>query len=156
MDQHRLVLTAVIDDCSDPTHLGQIPYSDLCVRPYPHIWRWHQGFVLQHAGTIQTITTHDKLVMLGDLNGRVNSDRCLWNSILGHHGIGNCNANGQFLLGLCTEHELVIINNFVSLLDKKKNDQQNPRSKDWQILDYILTRSRNRRDVRSVPDADDC
>uniref|UniRef100_A0A0L8I4X8 Endonuclease/exonuclease/phosphatase domain-containing protein n=1 Tax=Octopus bimaculoides TaxID=37653 RepID=A0A0L8I4X8_OCTBM len=59
--------------------------------------------------TTQKVPMHDKLILLEHFNGRVSSDHCLWNGILGHHGIEKCNANGHLLLGLCAECELVIL-----------------------------------------------
>ncbi|XP_076069222.1 uncharacterized protein LOC143041277 [Oratosquilla oratoria] len=90
-------------------------------------------FYTQLDHTIQAVPANDKLVVLGDFNARVGKDHHLWEGIIGHHGIGNCNANGQLLLGLCAEHELIVTN--------------------------TLFRARNKNDIRitrSMPEADDC
>lgn len=117
------------------------------------------SFYNQLNQTIQAIPPTDKLVVLGDFNARVGKDHRLWEGILGHHGIGSSNTNGQLLLGLCAEHELTITNTLFRLPTRQKTTWRHPRSKHWHILDYVLTRSRDRKDVhitRSMPGADDC
>lgn len=117
------------------------------------------AFYTQLDRTIQAVPANDKLVVLGDFNARVGKDHRLWEGIIGRHGIGNCNANGQLLLGLCAEHQLVVTNTIFQLPKRQKTTWRHPRSKHWHTLDYILTRARDRGDVhitRSVPGADDC
>ena len=117
------------------------------------------AFYTQLGHTIQRVPAGDKLAVLGDFNARVGKDHRLWEGIIGHHGIGNCNANGQLLLGLCAEHELVVTNTLFRLPKRQKTTWKHPRSKHWHILDYVLYRARDRGDIRitrSMPGADDC
>ncbi|XP_045101450.1 uncharacterized protein LOC123498409 [Portunus trituberculatus] len=117
------------------------------------------AFYTQLDRTIQAVPANDKLVVLGDFNARVGKDHRLWEGILGRHGIGNCNANGQLLLGLCAEHQLVVTNTIFQLPKRQKTTWRHPRSKHWHILDYVLTKARDRGDVRitrSMLGADDC
>lgn len=117
------------------------------------------AFYTQLDHTIQAVPANDKLVVLGDFNARVGKDHRLWEGIIGHHGIGNCNANGQLLLGLCAEHELIVTNTLFRLPNRRKTTWKHPRSKHWHILDYVLTRARDKKDIRitrSMPRADDC
>uniref|UniRef100_A0A0L8HXX2 Endonuclease/exonuclease/phosphatase domain-containing protein n=1 Tax=Octopus bimaculoides TaxID=37653 RepID=A0A0L8HXX2_OCTBM len=95
--------------------------------------------------TIQTVPTHDKLVVLGDFKGRVGSDHCLWN---GHHSIGKCNANDQFLLGLCAELELVITN---SLFRRTTRQKQPGNTHDDCWMDHRLLISRFDIKIRYPP-----
>ena len=66
---------------------------------------------------------------------------------MGRHGVGSCNANGLRLLSLCSVHGLCITNTLFQLKDIHKNTWMHPRSKNWHLLDYILVRQRDRRDV---------
>ncbi|XP_068240268.1 craniofacial development protein 2-like [Palaemon carinicauda] len=116
-------------------------------------------FYTQHDHTIQTVPANNKLVGLGDFNARVGKDHRIWEGIIGRHGIGNCSANGQLLLGLCAEHQLVLTNTIFQLPKRHKTTWRHPRSKHWNTLDYVLTRDRDRGDVhitRSMPGAGDC
>ena len=109
--------------------------------------------------SIRSVPKNDKLVVLGDLNARVEHDHLLWDGLIGKHGHGNCNANGRLLLGLCTEHDLTITNTLFRLPLRQKTTWRHPRLKHWHMLDYVLTRKRDIKDVcitRSMPGADDC
>ncbi|XP_076044843.1 uncharacterized protein LOC143027437 [Oratosquilla oratoria] len=106
------------------------------------------AFYTQLDHTIQRVPANDKLVVLGDFNARLGKDHRLWEGIIGHHGIGNCNANGELLLGLCAEHQLIVTNTVFRLPNRQKTTWRHLRSKHWHILDYILTIARDRRDIR--------
>ena len=95
-----------------------------------------------------SVSKADKLLLLGDFNARVGSDHQAWPDIIGKHGIGNCNSNGHLLLQTCSTHKLVITNTLFQLASRKKSTWMHPRSKHWHMLDYVITRQADKRDIR--------
>ena len=90
----------------------------------------------------------DKVIVLGDFNARVGSDSEAWKGVLGKHGVGNCNDNGRLLLEFCSELQFVITNTLFQQKDRLKTTWMHPRSKHWHLLDYVLIRQRDRKDVK--------
>lgn len=97
---------------------------------------------------ISAIPRSEKLIVLGDFNARVGTDYQTWEGIIGRHGTGKCNSNGLLLLKTCATHDLVITNTLFRLPTRKKTSWMHPRSKHWHLIDYIITRKRDRMDVR--------
>ena len=59
---------------------------------------------------------------------------------------------------LLDEHQLVIINTLFQQKDRFKATWRHPRSKHWHLLDYVLTRQHDTRDVlhTRVMTSEDC
>lgn len=89
----------------------------------------------------------DKILLLGDFNARVGNNSVVWKGVIGHHGVGHSNANGLRLLSLCAEHNLIITNTIFQMQNKYKTSWMHPRSKHWHLLDYIIVRRADLRDV---------
>ncbi|CAG4946438.1 unnamed protein product [Colias eurytheme] len=77
---------------------------------------------------------------MGDFNARVGCDYKAWPKVLGKHGVGNMNSNGQLLLSLCTQFNLSITNTHFQLPDKYKTTWMHPRSRHWHLIDYAIVR----------------
>ena len=97
---------------------------------------------------LQKIPSSDKVILMGDFNARVGSNSQLWEGALGTHGIGKVNDNGLLLLELCVKHNLSISNTFFQQKDKYKTTWMHPRSKCWHMIDFVIVRQRDRRDIR--------
>ncbi|BHF80762.1 hypothetical protein SprV_0702389000 [Sparganum proliferum] len=96
---------------------------------------------------LTTVSKADKLVVLGDFNARVGTDHTAWRGVLGPHGLRGSNDNGLLLLRTCAEHRLILTNTFFCLPEREKATWRHPRSRQWHLLDYVLVRRRDQRDV---------
>ena len=69
-----------------------------------------EEFYSELRNVIDSVPRQDKLIILGDFNARVGADWSAWEGVLGKHGVGKCNANGQLLLELCMTYNVNITN----------------------------------------------
>ena len=97
---------------------------------------------------LKTTPRSDKLLLLGDFNARVGTDFKNWNRVLGHHGTGKMNSNGQRLLSLCAENDLTITNTLFRQANKYKTTWMHPRTKLWHMIDFVICRKQDSNDVK--------
>jgi endonuclease/exonuclease/phosphatase family metal-dependent hydrolase len=107
-----------------------------------------EAFYDQLDRLIRAVPRGHKLYVLGDFNARVGRDTSLRPKVIGHHGIGNENANGTMLLQTCAIHSLVLTNTVYQQANRFKGTWQHARSGHWHMIDYIITRQADRRNVR--------
>ena len=98
-------------------------------------------FYDQLDATINRIPASEHVYLLGDFNARVVADRESWPRLLGHHGIGKLNENGQRLLEFCCFHNLYVTNTYFQNKDSHKASWRRPRSNHWHHLDLVITRA---------------
>ncbi|BHF83733.1 hypothetical protein SprV_0902687900 [Sparganum proliferum] len=96
---------------------------------------------------LATVSKADKLVVLGDFNARVGTDHTACRGVLGPPGLRGSNDNGLLLLRTCAEHRLILTNTFFCLPEREKATWRHPRSRQWHLLDHVLVRRRDQRDV---------
>ena len=77
---------------------------------------------------LQLTACPDKLIILGDFNAMVGADWPAWEIILGRHGVGHCNSNGQLLLETCMAYNLHITNSNFQLPLRNHTSWMHPRS----------------------------
>lgn len=96
---------------------------------------------------IQCIPSSDKILLLGNFNARVGKNHLIWIGVIRKHGIGKVNADGIRLLSLCAEHDLMITNTIFQQKNKYKASWMHPQSKQWHLLDYVIVRRKNIKDM---------
>ena len=69
---------------------------------------------------------------------------------MGKHVIGKCNSNSALLLALCSEFELIVTNTMFKQKDEPKTTWMHPRSRHWHMIDFIITRCRDKMDIHST------
>ncbi|KAJ7428881.1 craniofacial development protein 2-like protein [Willisornis vidua] len=74
----------------------------------------------------QKVPTDDKIIILGDFNGRVGKNSDTWKGVLGKQGFGNYNDNGCLLLEFCAEQQLTITNNIFQQKDSLTTTWMHP------------------------------
>lgn len=84
---------------------------------------------------------------MGDFNARIGRDHLTWGEVIGKHLIGKLNSNGLRLLALCAEHKLFVTNTAFQQKNKYKASWMHPRSRHWHLLDYIIVRRDDLRDI---------
>ena len=116
------------------------------------------SFFEQLSDLISSIPDREDLYVMGDFNGRVGKRRTPWTKHLGPHSDHRtpCNYNGNHVLELCAEHDLIATNTFFQHRASqiytwyKWNDNVSSQ------IDFMLARSRMRSNItdsRAIPNA---
>lgn len=62
---------------------------------------------------VRAVPESDKLVMFEDFDARLGRDHRTYRPALGQFGKGKRNANGEWLINFCTQHDLIITNTYL-------------------------------------------
>lgn len=100
-----------------------------------------------HLEEVVTGVGGDKLIVLGDFNGRIGSDNRGFENVMGKWGEKKSNGNGNRLLDFCMGFGLVITNSFFNHKMIHKYTWENPTRRLRSILDYVLVSADIRRFV---------
>lgn len=106
-----------------------------------------EAFYEQLSRAVSLAPANDKIILLGDFNARVGRNCAAWDRVIGKHGVGNENSNGSLLLSFCATNKLIITNTLFQQPNRLKTSWMHPRSKHWHLIDYIIVRQRDQRDV---------
>ena len=99
------------------------------------------------SDAIKAVPSSHKLLVLGDFNARVGVDYSSWENVIGRHGVGRENSNGTLLMSLCAQNNLIITNTIFQQATKHKTTWMHPGTKEWHMIDYVITRHRDVSDV---------
>ncbi|KAK2193222.1 hypothetical protein NP493_16g02020 [Ridgeia piscesae] len=105
-----------------------------------------EAFYNQLASVLSGIPRTDKLLLIGDFNATIGRENDKWPLVMGKHGIWKCNSNGSVL----SEFELIVTNTMFKQKDERKTTWMHPRSRHWHMIDFIITRCRDKMDIHST------
>ena len=90
---------------------------------------------------------HDMLVITGDMNAKVGEDNRGYEGIMGRHGIGRMNDNGERLCEFCDMNELIITGTWFPHRDIHKATWVSPDGKTRNQIDHVLINKEFRNSV---------
>ena len=96
---------------------------------------------------VDGVSAEDVLLIVGDFNARVGSgktDLDEWDGVRRKHGVGRMNDSGEVLLSWCSLNGLVVLNTVFEKKRIRKFTWQNPGSKQWYCIDFVIIRQRQR------------
>ena len=97
-----------------------------------------------------TITNRSKreiLHLMGDFNAKVGNDNTGYREIMGRHGVGDMNENGQHLADFCASIRLVIGGTLFPHKKIHKTTCQSPDKKIYNLIEYIYINTKFRRSL---------
>jgi len=107
-------------------------------------------FYQQFSACIDSVASHDFLVVLGDMNARVGSDRDNWPGVIGPFGGVETSKNGDRLLTCCSGHGLSVMGTWFQHKDIHLYTWTHPSGASHAQIDHVLVRQFHRRDVLDV------
>ena len=116
-----------------------------------------EDFYSQLQAEVGKAPRHDLLVVMGDLNAKVGSDNTDYERVMGKHGMGTRNDNGERLVEFCAMNNLVIGGTLFTHRDIHKLTWTSPNGRDKNQIDHLMINGTWRRsllDVRTKRSAD--
>ena len=115
------------------------------------------AFYDQLQTAVESVHAHDMLLILGDLNAKVGSDNTGREHVMGKHGIGTINDNGERLADFCEENNLLIGGTLFQHKHIHKTTWTSPDGTTKNQIDHVIINRRWRSsllDVRACRGAD--
>ena len=115
------------------------------------------AFYDQLQTAMESVHAHDMLLILGDLNAKVGSDNTGREHVMGKHGIGTINDNGERLADFCEENNLLIGGTLFQHKHIHKTTWTSPDGTTKNQIDHVIINRRWRsslQDVRAYRGAD--
>ena len=92
---------------------------------------------------MQEIPSQDITIIIGDFNAKVGRDWKAWREVIGKHGYGEENEQGERLLNFCLNNDLEIVNTvFYQRKAKRKWTWESPDGKTKNMIDFIIVNNR--------------
>ena len=99
---------------------------------------------------LEDIPGHDVLLLMGDFNARVGGNNLDRERTMGKHGEGECTDNGERLIDLCEENDLVIGGTLFQHKTIHKLTWTSPDGRTKSQIDHIIINGKWRRSLNDV------
>lgn len=107
-------------------------------------------FYHQLQSEVEKAPRHDLLVIMGDLNAKVGNDNTDYERVMGKHGLGTRNDNGERLVDFCAMNNLVIGGTLFTHQDIHKLTWNSPNGRDKNQIDHLMINGMWRRSLLDV------
>ena len=99
---------------------------------------------------LDSVNEHDMLIVTGDMNAKVGNDNWAYESVMGKHGLGQRNDNGERLCDMCDMNELVITGTLFPHKTIHKVTWVSPDGNTMNQIDHVLISRRFRNSVKDT------
>ena len=115
-----------------------------------------EEFYQQLSETINTVKQRDVIIVVGDMNAKIGPNNEGMELVMGRHGIGNMNENGELFSEQCANYDLIIGGKVFPHKTRHKVSWVSPDNITKNQTDHIATSKRFRSllDVRNKRGAD--
>ena len=91
---------------------------------------------------LDEVDKNNMLLLMGDWNAKVRTNRETWHGTIGWHGYGDMNERGERLLEFCSENQLCITNTYFQHKPSHKWTWSHPNGRSKNMIDFIITNKR--------------
>ena len=100
--------------------------------------------------TIDKAKANDLVLLMGDMNAKIGSQNDHYEIVMGRHGLGSMNENGQLFADFCLENDLAIGGSLFPHKTKHKATWVSPDHTTENQIDHVAISRRHRRSLLDV------
>ena len=100
--------------------------------------------------TIRKMSKRDITILMGDMNAKVGPDNSGYEQVMGKHGLGTMNSNGELFANCCAEHNMVIGGTTFPHKKSHKATWVSPDMTTENQIDHICVSKKFRRTLQDV------
>ena len=104
----------------------------------------------QLQAAVSEVPQHDMLLLIGDLNAKVGADNSDLGRVMGPHGCGVMNENGEYLVDFCMSNRLVIGGTIFPHKSIHKLTWTSPDGATTNQIDHIIINGKWRKSLQDV------